>query len=161
MSGTCTASDVARLPAWYRQREIGATAGRFAPTDLSKRCRCGHELGSHAAEKHEGEQPCFSGDETGVPCHCSRFVAKRARRVVENGDTRTDGLKLPPSVRRALAAAIACEAVRFSVDVVCTHPPHAWSQRFESGASPRFGWIDGGTARCDAATANTSRDRSN
>lgn len=46
--------------------------GRYAHSHETA-CTCGHTLGDHAAERCDGEQPCFEDG-----CDCQAF--KRARR---------------------------------------------------------------------------------
>jgi hypothetical protein len=47
--------------------------GRYTFGNLDLACRCGHRLGTHAAERSCGEQPCFADD-----CDCGVF--KKAKK---------------------------------------------------------------------------------
>jgi len=64
-----------RIKHQYRARD---KEGRFDYTNLDLICRCGHELGIHAAENESKTRPCFNEDKyidgaTGEYCPCKNF----------------------------------------------------------------------------------------
>ncbi len=57
-----------------------AIDGRFDFATMSLVCKCGHELGVHAAENPTRKRPCFNDDiGDGSECDCENFRKVRTR----------------------------------------------------------------------------------